>query len=145
MKTRKTTSPQQKYRLLFILPVIFLALFVLPSNVSGQAAQTPYVAVDEMPLFPGGEPALMKYIASNLQYPSISMENNVQGKVIIRFCVTAEGGINQISVLKGVDPDLDKEAVRVVNKLPAFKPGKKDGVAVPVWYMVPITFRLSTK
>jgi periplasmic protein TonB len=144
MKT-KENSYALSNRLLLLTLTVILAIFILPANLSGQAGQTPYVAVDEMPMFPGGEAALMKYIASNIEYPLNSAENNVQGKVIIRFCVTAEGGINQISVLKGVDSDLDKEAVRVVNKLPAFKPGKKEGVAVPVWYMVPITFRLATK
>ncbi|MGD0755621.1 MAG: energy transducer TonB, partial [Bacteroidales bacterium] len=69
-------------------------------------------------------------------------ENNIQGKVIVRFCVTAKGGVNQVSVLKGVDPELDKEAMRVVTTLPPFKPGKQGGKPVPVWYMVPIAFTL---
>jgi len=143
MKTERITTMPANMKSIFLIAVAFIAIIAFPSTASGQAGQTPYVAVDEMPMFPGGDAALMKYISSNLQYPSNAQENNVQGKVIIRFCVTAEGGINQITVLKGVDNDLDKEAMRVVNKLPAFKPGKKEGVAVPVWYMVPITFRLA--
>ena len=107
-----------------------------------EAEQTPFVVVEEMPMFPGGDPALLAYIAANTQYPEIAKENNIQGKVIVRFCVTSKGGVNQVSVLKGVDPELDKEAIRVVTTLPTFKPGKQGGKPVPVWYMVPIAFTL---
>jgi TonB family protein len=102
----------------------------------------PFVVVEEMPMFPGGEHALQQYIADHTEYPEIAKENNIKGKVIVRFCVTSEGGVSQISVLKGVDPELDKEAIRVVNTLPTFKPGKQGGKPVPVWYMVPIEFAL---
>ncbi|OFY71060.1 MAG: hypothetical protein A2Y71_09930 [Bacteroidetes bacterium RBG_13_42_15] len=98
--------------------------------------------VEEMPMFPGGDAALLLYIAEHTNYPEVAKENNIQGRVIVRFCVTSKGGVNQVSVLKGVDPELDTEAVRVVNSLPAFKPGKQGGKPVPVWYMVPITFTL---
>jgi protein TonB len=107
-----------------------------------EAEQAPFVVVEEMPMFPGGDPALLAYIAANTQYPEIAKENNIQGKVIVRFCVTSKGGVNQVSVLKGVDPELDKEAIRVVTTLPPFKPGKQGGKPVPVWYMVPIAFTL---
>jgi len=104
--------------------------------------EIPFVVVEEMPMFPGGDAELLKYIAEHTTYPDIAKENNIQGRVIIRFCVTAKGGVSQVSILKGVDPELDKEAIRVVNTLPAFKPGKQGGKPVPVWYMVPITFTL---
>ena len=107
-----------------------------------EAEPTPFVVVEEMPMFPGGDIALLKYISENTQYPEIAKENNIQGKVIVRFCVTSKGGVNQVSILKGVDPELDKEAIRVVNTLPTFKPGKQGGRPVPVWYMVPIAFTL---
>jgi protein TonB len=100
------------------------------------------VVVDEMPMFPGGDLALLKFISENTNYPQKAKENNIQGRVIIRFCVTATGSVNRISVLKGVSPELDVEAVRVVQSLPSFNPGKQKGKAVPVWYMVPITFTL---
>lgn len=106
------------------------------------AVEVPFVVVEEMPMYPGGDAALLKYINEHAQYPEVAKENNIQGRVIIRFCVTAKGGVSQVSVLKGVDPELDKEAIRVVNTLPAFKPGKQGGKPVPVWYMVPITFTL---
>jgi periplasmic protein TonB len=102
----------------------------------------PFVVVEEMPMFPGGEAALLAYIAEHTQYPEVAKENNIQGKVIVRFCVTSKGGVDKVSILKGVDPELDKEAIRVVQTLPAFKPGKQGGKPVPVWYMVPINFTL---
>jgi protein TonB len=107
-----------------------------------EAEPAPFVVVEEMPMFPGGDIALLKFISENTQYPEIAKENNIQGKVIVRFCVTSKGGVNQVSILKGVDPELDKEAIRVVNTLPTFKPGKQGGRPVPVWYMVPIAFTL---
>jgi protein TonB len=102
----------------------------------------PFVVVEEMPMYPGGEAALLAYIAEHTQYPEVAKENNIQGKVIVRFCVTSKGGVDKVSILKGVDPELDKEAIRVVQTLPAFKPGKQGGKPVPVWYMVPINFTL---
>jgi periplasmic protein TonB len=107
-----------------------------------EAEPEPFVVVEEMPMFPGGDVELLKYIGEHTQYPEVAKENNIQGRVIVRFCVTAKGGVSQVSILKGVDPELDAEAIRVVNTLPAFKPGKQGGKPVPVWYMVPITFTL---
>ncbi len=102
----------------------------------------PFVVVEEMPMFPGGDVALLQFIAEHTQYPEVAKENNIQGKVIVRFCVTSKGTVDRVSVLKGVDPELDKEAMRVVTTLPPFKPGKQGGIPVPVWYMVPINFTL---
>lgn len=107
-----------------------------------EAEAEPFVVVEEMPMFPGGDPALLQYIADHTQYPEVAKENNIQGKVIVRFCVTSKGTVDRVSVLKGVDPELDKEAIRVVQALPPFKPGKQGGKPVPVWYMVPINFTL---
>lgn len=107
-----------------------------------EAEPEPFVVVEEMPMFPGGDAALLKFIADNTVYPEVAKENNIQGRVIVRFCVTSKGGVSQVSILKGVDPELDQEAIRVVNTLPTFKPGKQGGKAVPVWFSVPITFTL---
>jgi protein TonB len=104
--------------------------------------EVPFVVVEEMPMYPGGDVELLKYIMEHVQYPEVAKENNIQGRVIVRFCVTAKGGVSQVSILKGVDPELDEEAMRVVRTLPAFKPGKQGGKPVPVWYMVPITYTL---
>ena len=96
-----------------------------------------------MPMFPGGDAALLKYLGENIKYPESAKVNGITGRVILRFCVTETGAVDRISILKGVDPAIDAEAFRVVSSLPSFQPGKQGGVAVPVWYMVPVTFALS--
>jgi periplasmic protein TonB len=101
-----------------------------------------FVVVEEMPTFPGGDVELMKFINSNIAYPEIAKENNIQGRVILRFCVTYKGAVDQVTVLKPVDPALDNEAIRVIKMLPTWKPGKQGGKAVNVWYSVPVTFQL---
>lgn len=101
-----------------------------------------FVVVEEMPAFPGGDKALMEFIYANIQYPEIAKENNIQGRVILRFCVTYKGGVDQVQIIRGVDKSLDDEAVRVIKLLPAWKPGKQGGKPVNVWYSVPVTFQL---
>jgi protein TonB len=101
-----------------------------------------FVVVEEMPMFPGGDAALLKYLRENANYPEIAKENNIQGRVIVNFCVTPTGGVSKISILKSVDPELDAEAMRVVSTLPKFKPGKQGGKPVPVWYQAFINFKL---
>ncbi len=113
-----------------------------PPTQSSESEEVPFVVVEEMPMFPGGDRALLDYISENTIYPEASKAQNIQGRVIIRFCVTAKGGVSLVSVIKGVAPELDAEAVRVVKTLPTFNPGKQGGKSVPVWYMVPITFTL---
>jgi protein TonB len=103
---------------------------------------TTWVQVDERPVFPGGDTALLKYIAENTTYPEVAKKNNIQGRVILRFCVTSKGNVTDVSVLKSIDPELDAEATRVVKTLPVFEPGKEGGKPVPVWFMVPISFTL---
>jgi periplasmic protein TonB len=102
----------------------------------------PFYVVEEMPMFPGGDAEIQKYIGENVVYPEIAKENNIQGRVIVKFCVTPKGGVDQVSVLKGVDPELDAEVVRVVKTLPKFTPGKQGGKPVPVWYTIPINFKI---
>jgi len=102
----------------------------------------PFYVVEEMPMFPGGDAAIQAYIGSNVVYPEVAKENNIQGRVIVKFCVTPTGGVDQVSVLKGVDPELDAEVLRVLKTLPKFKPGRQGGKPVPVWYTIPINFKL---
>jgi protein TonB len=102
----------------------------------------PYILVEEMPEFPGGIPALLKYVGENLIYPVEAQELNMQGKVTLRFVVNRDGSVDRVEVLKGVDPLLDNEAIRVVKTLPKFKPGKQQGVAVPVWFSLPVVFQI---
>jgi protein TonB len=102
----------------------------------------PFLVVQEMPEPKGGMPALYKYIQEHLVYPEEARDNNIQGKVYVRFCVTAAGKINQISIYKGVYASLDSAALKVVRTFPPFKPGKQNGRAVPVWFIVQINFAL---
>ena len=104
--------------------------------------ENPFVVVEQMPQYQGGDAALLKYIATNAVYPESAMKNNIQGKVIVRFCVTAKGGIDKISVLTNTDQSLNEEAIRVVRSLTGFIPGRQGGKPVPVWYMVPVNFKL---
>ena len=114
-----------------------------PPPVAKSDSDTPFVEVDEMPVFKGGDVAIIDFVKNNVKYPEPSKLKGIQGKVIVRFAVEADRSIDKISILQGVDPDLDKEALRVVGSLPAFeKPGIKDGKAVSVWYMLPIDFTL---
>lgn len=101
-----------------------------------------FTAVEQMPQFPGGEAELLKYIASHIKYPTMAAENNIQGRVVVKFVVGKDGRVGDVVVVRGKDPDLDKEAVRVVKTLPNFIPGKMNGQAVSVWYTLPINFKL---
>ncbi|WP_303922607.1 M56 family metallopeptidase [Draconibacterium sediminis] len=101
-----------------------------------------FFIVEKMPEFPGGDLALRKYIANSIKYPEISIENGIQGKVYVSFVVTAEGTIANAKIARGVDPSIDKEALRVVNTLPKWKPGYQRGEPVNVSYTVPINFVL---
>ena len=98
--------------------------------------------VEQQPLFPGGPAALMKYLSENTKYPVVAQENGVQGRVTVQFVVEKDGSISDVHVLRGVDPSLDKEAVRVVKSMPRWTPGKQNGINVRVNYRVPVLFRL---
>jgi TonB family protein len=113
--------------------------FRLPDQI---VKEPPFVVVEEMPMYPGGDIALLNFIAENTQYPEAAKADTIQGKVIVRFIVNTEGNTEGITVLKGVHPLLDAEAIRVVKLLSGFKPGMQGGKAVNVWYMVPINFTL---
>ena len=101
-----------------------------------------FTAVEQMPQFPGGDAALMKFLSSNINYPQVAMENGIQGRVIVQFVVTKNGSVGEVKVIRSVDRDLDKEAIRLCKSLPKFIPGKMNGQAVNVWYTLPITFKL---
>jgi protein TonB len=167
MMTKKHSGTLVDLRLIMILPVIAALLIFIPAcNKGNKPAQpgtevappppppppapiaetgsdTPFEVVDEMPVFKGGDTALINYIGRNTKYPEPAKLKGIQGKVMVRFAVEADRSIDKVSVLKGVDPELDMEAIRVVKTLPSFeKPGIKDGKAVSVWYSLPINFTL---
>ena len=101
-----------------------------------------FTSVEQMPQFPGGDEALMKFLSSHINYPPMAAENNVQGKVILQFVVGKDGRVGEGKIARSVDKDLDKEAMRVVKSLPKFIPGRQNGQAVPVWYTLPVSFKL---
>ncbi|MHA7112209.1 energy transducer TonB [Sunxiuqinia elliptica] len=101
-----------------------------------------FFIVEDMPEFPGGELALRKFIANAIKYPVIAQENGIQGKVYVNFVVDKDGSVQNARIARGVDASLDKEALRVVNNLPKWKPGKQRGKPVRVSYTVPISFVL---
>lgn len=98
--------------------------------------------VEQMPQFPGGDRELLSFIAKNLHYPTIAQENGIQGKVFVRFVVSATGDVKDVKVMRSLDPYCDKEAIRVIQSLPKWIPGRQNGRNVPVYYTVPITFKL---
>ncbi len=99
-------------------------------------------SVEQPPAFPGGDAALMKYLSSHIQYPTMAQENNIQGKVVVQFVVEKDGHVGDVKVVRSVDKDLDREAVRVCKSLPKFTPGRQNGQAVRVWYTLPVNFKL---
>lgn len=98
--------------------------------------------VEEQPSFPGGQGALMQWLRDNIKYPVIAAENGIEGRVIVQFVVSKTGSISDVRVARGVDPSLDKEAVRVVSNMPNWTPGKQNGTTVNVRYTLPVTFKL---
>ena len=101
-----------------------------------------FTVVEQMPMYPGGDAALMGYLRDNIHYPTVAAENGVQGRVVVGFVVERDGSITDVKVLRSVDPSLDREAMRVVKSMPRWTPGKQNGSAVRVKYQVPVTFRL---
>ena len=103
----------------------------------------PFQLVEEKPSFQGGDAnQFSKWVNSRLEYPEIAKENGVQGRVTLQFTVEKDGTVTKVKVLRGVDPSLDKEAVRVVSMSPKWKPGKQRDRAVPVTYTFPVIFQL---
>ncbi|XZF15846.1 TonB family protein [Chitinophagaceae bacterium MMS25-I14] len=97
---------------------------------------------DKMPEYPGSPDALIGFLTSNIRYPDSARKHNIEGRVVIRFVVEKDGGISDATVIKGVHPVLDAEALRVVNSMPKWKPGVNKGKPVPVYFFLPVTFKL---
>jgi len=104
--------------------------------------EKPLYGVEQMPQFPGGEEALMKFITDNLRYPPVAAEVGTEGRVTIRFVVSKTGEVINVEVIRGLDPSCDREAVRVVKMMPKWIPGRQNGRNVPVYYTLPIVYRL---
>jgi periplasmic protein TonB len=101
-----------------------------------------FLAVEQQPEFPGGESALIAYIAKNTKYPAIARENNIEGRVFISFVVEKDGNISDVKVIRGIGGGCDEEAKRVIKSLPKFSPGKQNGRPVRVQFNVPVNFKL---
>ena len=109
---------------------------------NAESTEKMYVVVEQMPAFPGGDAALMKYLSENIKYPKAAEKAGEQGRVVVNFIVEKDGAISNVNVVRSVTPTLDAEAVRVIKAMPKWVPGKQDGQFVRVKYNVPVSFRL---
>jgi TonB family protein len=160
MKTRKKFQTATTIRTLMAFSMIAIAVNGFSScgkskptdPASANETPTPseaalrdsvFVNVDEMPVYTGGDTALLNFIARNTIYPEDAKKAGIQGKVVVRLVVEKDGSVSKVAVIKSVSPSLDAEAVRVVGTLPKFeKPGLVKGTPVAVHFMIPITFAL---
>ena len=115
---------------------------VVEEEEEAESAQQFFTVVEKQPEFPGGTAELFKYLSKAIKYPVIAQENGIQGRVVCSFVVNRDGSIVDIQVMRGVDPSLDKEAVRVISEMPKWKPGEQRGKPVRVRFILPVQFRL---
>ena len=145
MITKTNNANGLWWRLLATLSVLAI-LFTVNTTATAQNKKTSndkvFEKVEDMPEFPGGEQAMMDFVAKNVQYPKEAMEKGISGRVMVGFIVEKDGSISETEVVKGIGGGCDEEAVRVVKAMPKWKPGKEKGKPVRVSYMMPITFRL---
>ena len=127
---------------LLVIMISVCALFTAGAQESALQDSVVYFLCDDaMPVFPGGDDAMMRYIGENLQYPEVALNNGTQGKCVLQFVVTETGDVGEVKVLRSVSPECDAEATRVVRTL-KFTPGTVDGKPVNVWLTLPVTFKL---
>ena len=126
---------------------IIIASLILNSFISSSFSQNtdsteqePLVFAEQMPEFIGGDDALMAFLQKNIKYPAKALKNNIQGVVMINFVVHTDGSIRKANVTKGIGGGCDEEALRVIKKMPKWKPGRQGGKNVPVYFDVPINF-----
>lgn len=115
---------------------------VVEEEKEEESAQQIFTVVEKQPEFPGGTAELFKYLSKAIKYPVIAQENGIQGRVVCSFVVNRDGSIVDIQVMRGVDPSLDKEAIRVISEMPKWKPGEQRGKPVRVRFILPVQFRL---
>ncbi|QIK61061.1 M56 family metallopeptidase [Dysgonomonas sp. HDW5A] len=160
MINKKRTSGILSFKYLLALPIIALMLIGNAQNTFSQQKEKveiasltenpttsedqlpPFVMVEQMPQFAGGESAMMQYIGTNLKYPESAAKENIEGRVVLRFVVTKTGDIKDVSVIRGLDSRCDEEAMRVVRAMPKWTPGKQGGKDVDVYYTLPILYKL---
>ena len=122
--------------------VVEAAPVEVTEEVQQEVSQKIHEVVEQPPQFPGGQSALLSWLSQNIHYPPVAEENGIYGRVVVSFVVESDGSISNVQVVRGVDPSLDKEAVRVTKAMPKWLPGKQNGQAVRVKYNLPVTFKL---
>lgn len=137
MKTRKNVS------LKVALMMLVLLFSFMTSTAQTKKNNMVFDVVEVMPQFPGGQIAMMKYIMENMKYPEQAMKEGIQGRVAVRFIVEKDGSISDVKPILSVHPLLNKEAVRVVESMPKWTPGKQNGKPVRVRFNVPVMFKLN--
>jgi protein TonB len=128
---------------LLIASTVFTGASAQKDSLAPKVPQA-FTFVEQMPEFPGGDAAMVKFLKQNVTYPQMEHDNHIEGKVLLRFVITEDGSVGEVQVVRGVSPGLDKEALRVVKKLPRFKPGMNQGKPVKVYYNLPIFFKPTT-
>ena len=129
-------------KLLFFLILGFATLTTARAQNTDTPCGKVFQVVEQMPQFPGGQAAMMKFIADSLRYPSVACENRIEGRVVVQFVVDCEGNILNPLVVWSVDPLLDREAIRLVKLMPKWTPGTQNGKPVNVIGLVPVIFKL---
>ena len=160
MINKKRTSGILSFKYLLAFPIIALMLIGNAQNTFSQQKEKveiasltenpttsedqlpPFVMVEQMPQFSGGESAMMQYIGTNLKYPESAAKENIEGRVVLRFVVTKTGDIKDVSVIRSLDSRCDEEAMRVVRAMPKWTPGKQGGKDVDVYYTLPVLYKL---
>jgi len=137
MKTRKNVS------LKVALMMLVLLFSFMTSTAQTKKNDMVFDVVEVMPQFPGGQIAMLQYIMKNIKYPEQAMKEGIQGRVTVRFIVEKDGSISDVKPILSVHPLLNKEAVRVVESMPKWTPGKQNGKPVRVRFNVPVMFKLN--
>jgi protein TonB len=132
----------KKLILMSMMAIVCLMTASAQKTVVSQSKQNLYDAVEQMPEFPGGMPAMIEYLQNNLKYPKDAIKQQVGGRVMVMFVVETDGSLSNVRVARKVFHSLDTEAVRVVKSMPKWKPGKEKGRLVRVNYTLPVVFSL---
>ena len=159
MMNKQTSNPLARFKYLLFVPLAVALLAMnstaMRANVQKKVVKTTkvtkktsatdkvYEVCEQMPIFPGGDAALMKYLSENVKYPALAIKAQEQGRVVVSFTVEKDGAISDVKVARSVTPSLDAEAVRVVKAMPKWTPGKQGGQLVRVRYNVPVSFKLN--
>lgn len=138
---KKNNVTNRSFRGLFAA-IVTTVVLLMAGSVNVSAQDEPMTQPEIAPEYPGGTVAMLSYIQQNLKYPEGAKEQEIQGRVIVKFTIETDGTVSDVNVVKSVDPLVDAEVVRIVSDMPAWKPGMHEGKPVRVSYSIPIRFRL---